>query len=170
MPEVFFISDTHLGHDNILKFTKNDGTRLRNFESLDHMHQTIIDNWCAKVGPNDKVYHLGDVAFTRRGLDIIGSLPGIKRLVRGNHDNYSTNTYKKYFNEIYGVRQLDGYWFTHIPIHPGSLGERAKANVHGHLHANTVDDSRYLNVSVERIDFTPISFDEVKDIIRARSD
>ena len=49
---------------------------------------------------------------------------------------------------------------SHVPVHPSQL-DRWKLNVHGHLHAETVmlgdiPDSRYYNVSMEAIDFTPV--------------
>ena len=49
---------------------------------------------------------------------------------------------------------------THIPIHPGQLN-RFDANIHGHIHDRKIDDKRYVNVSVEQINYTPISLDEV---------
>ena len=38
--EQWFWSDPHFFHANILKFTKEDGSRLRPFNSLDEMHET----------------------------------------------------------------------------------------------------------------------------------
>ena len=161
--KVFLISDLHLGHENILRFDRPDGTKLRpNFRDLHHMHAVICENWCRVVSPQDKVYVLGDVAFKKDALELMRGWPGHKRLVRGNHDLFTTNTYFGIFEEIYGVRQLDGYWLTHVPMHPESLSGRAKANIHGHLHANKLVDKRYVNVSVECIDYTPVDFEDIK--------
>lgn len=168
MADVWFISDTHLGHKNILNFKRNDGTPLRPFSSTWEMEGCIFERWCEVVKPQDKIYHLGDVAFTKGSLERMLALPGHKRLVRGNHDLFKMKTYTRIFEEVYGVRQLDGFWFTHVPIHEGSMGQRVKLNVHGHLHANKVmssphiEDKRYYNVSVECIDYRPINFDELK--------
>ena len=41
--------------------------------------------------------------------------------------------------------------------------ERWKGNIHGHVHANTLSDSLYINVSVENINYTPIDFEEIKE-------
>ncbi len=54
---------------------------------------------------------------------------------------------------------------THIPIHEASKS-RFAANIHGHLHTNVINDPWYINVSVEQIDFTPISWDVLVDKIR----
>ena len=167
MAEIFLISDTHMAHANILKFTHLDGSLTRpGFRDLPHMHSVIMENWCNVVRPQDTVYHLGDVAFHNYGLHLLDSLPGHKRLVRGNHDGMKTREYLTVFEEIYGVRQLNGYWLTHVPMHPQSLG-RAKANIHGHLHTRLVlgpdksPDPRYVNVCVEQINYTPVSLDTI---------
>lgn len=165
MSNVFLISDTHFGHENILKFKKKDGSPLRPFASLAEMDMAMVENWNRIVTPRDKVYHLGDVAFSQTGLLLIRALNGHKRLVRGNHDTYRTTQYFNHnmFEEIHGVRQIDGYWFTHTPMHQDSVDEkRVKANIHGHLHGNRIDHPKYFNACVENIDYSPISFDVIR--------
>lgn len=39
---------------------------------------------------------------------------------------------------------------------------RWKYNIHGHLHTNSLPDKRYINVSAEQIDLTPISLAEIR--------
>lgn len=151
-------------HENILKFKTEDGQPLREFRDLHHMHAVIMESWSRVVGPQDTVYHLGDVAFKREGLDLIKILPGKKRLVRGNHDLFKLRSYMDVFQEVYGVRQFDGYWLTHVPMHPGDM-RFAKANIHGHLHKGVVTGElaeKYVNVCVEQINYTPVSWDDIK--------
>lgn len=160
MSNIFLISDTHFGHKNILKFKRNDGNPLRPFSSVEEMDETLIENWNKVVKTQDKIYHLGDVTMSNN-LKFISKLNGHKRLVRGNHDKASIKEYIKYFEEIYGVRQWENrFIMSHIPLHSDSLG-RWKYNVHGHLHANNVPDERYINVSVEQINYTPIALEEL---------
>lgn len=163
----FVISDLHLAQESILHF-KHDGHPLRPFRDLHHMHQVICDRWRDVVKPDDKVYVLGDVAARKSVKSLLAGLPGRKRLVRGNHDHFSDNWYHEAgFERIYGVRQLDGIWLTHVPMHPQSLAGRARGNIHGHLHMNEIKfnypgssftgrDTRYFNASVERIEYTPV--------------
>lgn len=174
MVETFFLSDTHLGHSNILGFLKDDGTKLRDFSSIEEHDEFIIDNWNKTVKPSDKVYHLGDVVINRRCLPLIARLNGHKRLVRGNHDIFRTSEYLEYFDEIYGCRILDNMIFTHIPIHSQEM-RRFTANIHGHLHAKEVlasgyIDTNYLCISCEKINYTPISLDEIKQKLKYRID
>ena len=168
MANVFIISDTHFGHANILNFKQDDGSPLRSFSCVEEMDQHMIDRWNSVVRPQDHVYHLGDVAMKQQSVATVGRCNGHKRLVRGNHDIFRTKTYLQFFEEIYGIRVLDGMIFTHIPIHPESLG-RFKANIHGHVHNNVSQGHygpRYYNVSVEAIDYTPVSLEDLKERVQ----
>lgn len=161
MAKVFLIADTHFGHENILKF-QHEGKPLRPFKSLTEMHVEMIDRWNSVVTSKDKVYHLGDVAFSKSGLHLLNMLNGKKRLIRGNHDLAKTSVYLKYFQEIYGVRQINGVWLTHIPMHEDCVSSsKVKCNVHGHLHANNIDHPKYVNVCVEQINYTPVDMGEI---------
>lgn len=161
MANIYAASDWHLGHANMLNFKREDGSPLRDFTNLDEMNSYIIQKHNEVVKTQDHFYMLGDVAMKREHIALVAKLNGHKRLVRGNHDIYRTKEYLPYFDEIYGIRVLDGMIFTHIPIHPESLG-RFKANVHGHIHANKSPNGPYINVSVEAIDYTPVSLEELK--------
>lgn len=167
MANIFVISDTHFGHANILTFQNEDGSPVRTFSSVEEMDEHMIERWNSVVRPQDHVYHLGDVAMKKQFLDTLGWCSGHKRLVRGNHDIFRTKDYLKYFDEIYACRVLDGMIFTHIPIHPESLG-RFTANVHGHVHGQPQGKygPKYYNVSVEVMDYTPISLEDLKVRIR----
>lgn len=165
---VFLISDTHFGHRNILKFKRDDGSPVREFDDLNHMHRTIINNWNSVVRPQDKVYHLGDVAFQISCMQLFDFLNGKKRLIRGNHDLFQLGVYTKYFEEIYGVRQINGVWLTHVPMHEDSVNaQRVKCNAHGHLHWRKINHSKYFNCSVECINYTPIDIEEVIELTKA---
>ena len=55
MSEIFFTSDLHFGHKNLLKFTKP-----RPFTTIEEHDQTIIDNWNSVVNQDDTVYVRND--------------------------------------------------------------------------------------------------------------
>lgn len=81
---IFFTSDEHYGHFNILKFTS------RPFISLQDMKEKLINNHNSIVGKNDEVFHLGDMFWKscslRECLDIRYALNGKHYFVYGNHD------------------------------------------------------------------------------------
>jgi len=167
---IFLISDTHFGHANIISFLNDDGTRVRpHWNNVDDMDEDMINRWNHIVGPNDKVYHLGDVVMNRRYLKLVERLNGRKELVLGNHDIFDTSEYLKYFKRVHGSVKLDSLVLTHIPVHPDMLPRWSRGNIHGHVHGNSLTDPLYTNVSVEVIDYTPIPFDIILKEIREKS-
>ena len=179
MPAVFLVSDTHFGHAGVCRFTRNDGvTKLRPWDDAAEMDEAMITAWNERVRPNDKVYHLGDVVINRRSLATLARLNGDKVLIRGNHDIFKDEDYRKYFRELRAYHVMNGMILSHIPVHPESLG-RFGVNIHGHLHANRVMrdlatcgrtdviDTRYHCVCVEQTpDFAPILFEDVIERIK----
>lgn len=169
MKNIFFISDTHFGHANTFKlFKREDGTPLREFDSIEHMNDTMVERWNSVVGPYDRVYHCGDVVIRKEFLEVLRRCNGKKVLIMGNHDIFGHAAYLEHFEDIraYKVMPEHGIIASHIPVYGDALSERFGTNIHGHLHANHVmrdgvRDSRYVNVSVEQINYTPVSLDEV---------
>ncbi len=161
MSNIWIISDTHFGHASILTFKREDGSPLRDFKDVNHMDETMIERWNSVVRPQDKVYHLGDVAMNPKFIPLVGRCNGHKRLILGNHDHGKVKQlYTPYFEAIYSLRLLDRMMFTHVPVHPDSIG-KSIANIHGHTHGKDMG-KRYFDVSVEAIDYTPISLEDLK--------
>lgn len=178
MPSVFLTSDTHFGHTNICKFTNYDGSPVRPWDDVQEMDEEMVKRWNDTVGPNDKVYHLGDVVINRKALAIMDRLNGDKVLIRGNHDIFRLSDYTPYFRDVRGCHVMNGMILTHIPISKDSLS-RFGCNIHGHTHGNRVRKMRgvnvktgeilysdeidpdYFSVCVEHTDFTPILFEKV---------
>ena len=169
MKNVFFISDHHFHHANILGFRDASGNTFRNFVDVLEMDFHMVDRWNSVVGPGDKVYHLGDFAFGKNP-SIAGQLRGEKVLIKGNHDRFSPLEYMKYFKDIRStdIRGDLGIIMSHVPIHPNSLRYNYP-NVHGHLHCNKINDPRYFNVSVEQLNYVPIELGELKERLRNQS-
>lgn len=187
MVNTFVCADLHLSHRGIVKFVKDDGTKVRPWDNTQDMDEAIIQNWNNTVKPDDKVYVLGDVVINRSALPLLGRLNGTKILIKGNHDVFRLNEFTPYFKDIRGSHTFGEFILTHIPIHPMEIAPsgRWKGNIHGHLHTDFVGvvkyrevpcvdgrgswreayvapDPRYLCVSMEQINFTPISWDDVK--------
>lgn len=159
MPNTFFIADLHFGHANILQYCQ------RPFKDVDEMHNALITNWNRVVGPLDKVYVLGDAVIPRRALKFYAELNGKKRLIRGNHDIFKDKDYTPYFERMHAYRVFPDFICSHIPLHPASV-VRYGVNVHGHLHGNTLNDPRYVCVSVEQphMNFTPIELEDLRKL------
>lgn len=148
MNRVFVIGDTHFGHKRVTEF--------RPWLTVEDHDRNLIELWNSVVRTKDVVWHLGDVCLGgRQNLDVLNRLNGTKKLVLGNHDVYPLECYIPYFSKIFGAAQWNDCALTHIPIHPQQLEHRFRLNVHGHLHAATINDSRYRNVAAEQIGYTP---------------
>lgn len=82
MGQVFFTSDHHFGHQNIISYC------ARPWDSVEEMTEGLVEAWNETVHPDDLVYYLGDFAMGRIDdtLPIVGRLNGTKLLVPGNHD------------------------------------------------------------------------------------
>tara|TARA_R100001086_G_scaffold191630_1_gene109001 strand:- start:37 stop:567 length:531 start_codon:yes stop_codon:yes gene_type:complete len=165
MSNLFFISDTHFSHTNILKFE----AEARPFNTLEEHDEELITRWNSRVQPDDRLIHLGDVCFkpaTRLGA-IMSRLNGKKTLVLGNHDVAPMDEYMKWFERIMVTYKIPktNVICSHYPMHPCQLENRYNINVHGHCHSFHVDDPRYINISCENTGLFPISLDELKQRI-----
>lgn len=172
MADIWFISDTHFFHDNILNFVDSDGKFIRGqFGSVDEMNWTMVENWNSVVKPQDKVWHLGDVAFKTTAkaeavAHLLKSLNGHKRLVVGNHDNLKAPALVNNFEKIelwkgFPDKYLNkAFTCSHIPLRLDSLRD-GKTNVHGHLHQNLMAEKGYITVCVEHRNYTPVHLDQI---------
>lgn len=165
----WFISDTHFFHTNILKFTGDDGRRIRQFNSLEEMHEYQIQSWNAVVKDQDYVYHLGDVTFQYHAgfNELMSRLKGRKRLIIGNHDKIWNPNLQRWFEKAFlwhGFKEHN-FTATHMPALLDGLRD-GYYNVHGHTHQNNKDNPRYINVSCEVLDHTPINIEELSERIK----
>lgn len=165
MRDIFVISDTHFGHENILTFTDEHRNVVRSFSDVDEMDALMIENWNKTVKDEDIVYHLGDVYFGK-GHKVLPFLKGRKRLVLGNHDNPKSDHLMKNFQKIMLLRHFPEFdcILTHIPMHESGIF-KVNYNVHGHIHQKDSPTERHINCSVEVINYTPIA---IEDLMKGR--
>lgn len=157
------ISDLHLGHKNILKYSGE----FRGGTTSEEHDVWLIEQWNSVVKKCDLVYVLGDFAINMPALRMAKQLKGQKVLVRGNHDKESAQHYLEYFNQVQGLLSYKGiFWLSHAPIHPQEL--RGRINIHGHVHQNVVlkedgsSDDRYISACVEATYGIPQNLDELQ--------
>jgi calcineurin-like phosphoesterase family protein len=157
MSRVFMISDLHLGHAAVLKFSKE-----RVGETIEEHDEWLRDQWNSVVYKRDLVYVLGDVAWNHESLAMLSQMNGQKTLIMGNHDKMEVGYYLEYFARIRpSPWSYKGFWLSHCPIHPLEL--RGRGNIHGHVHSKLIPDSRYVSVCVEALDGVPKLFTEIKE-------
>lgn len=166
MPNIFFTSDTHFYHKNIIKYCD------RPFKDVDEMNFEMIKRWNAKVQPHDTVYHLGDVTFAGSDKNLIlHELNGFKKLIPGNHDNVREmakyfDIEDRLFNLSLGPHKIV---LCHYPIESWENAFHGWYHFHGHTHGHTKEfnskkDHR-VDVGVDVHNFEPVSYDEILDYI-----
>ena len=179
--KVFFTSDLHFGHENIIRFVG------RPFRDLKEMHEALIANWNETVPDDGIVFNLGDVCLGGSYVwhHNLEQLRGTQYLIMGNHDykNYR-ESYSKYFQMVSQQMYIyvDGVsiYLNHHPFlcFGGAYNKEHNVwNLFGHVHSgpgssNGKDHNRlqYLaptqyDVGVDNNNFRPVSFWEVKEII-----
>ena len=158
MNNIWFTSDTHFGHSNIIPYCRPQ------FSSVEEMEETIIDRWNAVVRKDDRVYHLGDFAWKPADAKRVRHrLNGTIRLIVGNHDDIPALAAAGLFQRIYLWRQFREHGFTasHIPMRLDQLRHGSK-NLHGHVHGNLEGlEDFHRDMSVESTGFQPVHLDEI---------
>ena len=163
---IYLISDTHFYHNNIIKYSN------RPFNNVNEMNIKIIENWNSVISKNDTVIHLGDFALAHFDIskNILDNLNGFKIIIKGNHDRSIKWLLRLGFNRAYKSLFLNTKYgklfFIHKPSKVSkSLEEQCDFIIHGHLHERNLSDidyaidkniKKYINVSVEQINYKPI--------------
>jgi len=176
---VWFISDPHFGHKNIIKYCN------RPFDSVELMDEVLIKNWNDSISDGDIVFCLGDFSLTSnlKTIQILERLNGNKVLIRGNHEKSVLGTEKSrsFFNggiyDLLDIRVIDdevtdGFQdliLCHYPMLTWNRSHRNSFQLFGHVHGaldgNNKLSPNQLDVGVDSHNFSPINYDRVKEII-----
>lgn len=177
LSKIFFTSDTHFNHANIIKYCN------RPFRDIKEMNIALIDNWNKVVPKDGTVFHLGDFAFGGFSTyeSIRPHLNGNIVLITGNHDIRNINVQNQ--QRLYKMFEWVGEMLTiHIEKRPIILSHYPLRcypdkyyNLFGHIHsgpnATSVDvlenifkPTQY-DVGVDNNNYTPVSWLQIKNII-----
>lgn len=157
-------SDLHLGHDNIIRYTQ------RPFADAEQMDASLYANWAATVPAQDALIFVGDVAMRaavggHTWARIRAAQGAPKHLVFGNHDLTGSGELRvDGFDTVSAALCIDGdppLLCTHMPL---AEVPRGCVNVHGHTHAEPPRRSRHINVSVEQLEYRPVSIQRVRGL------
>lgn len=181
---IWFTSDHHFGHANIIKYCE------RPFNSVAHMNASMVGAWNGVVAPGDIVYYLGDFAMQPHLVaEILPQLNGTKILVAGNHDRCHPkigspdkwlqayidagfiSVHSEMDMEIGDQNVLLHHFPYRIETEPKQkyYGQRPVDNggwlIHGHVHNRWKLSGRQINVSVENWNFEPVSQETIAAVI-----
>ncbi len=180
--EIFFSSDIHFNHKNIVKGTTSwrneDGSipmgSVRDFDTIEEMNDTLINNFNKRIGQDDLLFLLGDIAF--------GGYESIERfldrlvcknvsLIYGNHDqNIKKSIYglQDRFMGCYDYREIAlndrDFVLCHYPLQSWNKLNKGAIHLHGHVHLPKqlkLGKGKMLDVGVDGNDLNPYHIDEI---------
>lgn len=171
MSNVFFTSDMHFYHENIIKYSS------RPFESVEDMNEKLISNWNSVVSKNDIVYDLGDFAFSniKNIKGILKRLNGKHFFIYGNHDhvickNKKTLLEEKLFFSIENYKSIKINDKNIVLFHYGcrvwDKSFYGSWHLYGHSHGTLPPLGKSVDVGIDskfiHDEYRPTSFDEIK--------
>jgi calcineurin-like phosphoesterase family protein len=175
----FFTSDTHWFHKNIIEYSNQP------FRTVDEMNESMIRNWNEVVGINDNVYHIGDFSFAdkEKTMRLIDRLNGNIHFVYGNHDKVIRRSAELQSRFVWckEVAEIDvddpdapkgkrRIFLSHYAHRVWNKSHHGVWHLYGHSHGSLPDDptSRSFDVGVDCHQYYPLSYNEVKAIIKKK--
>lgn len=184
---IYFTSDQHFGHANIITYCE------RPWDSVEAMNQGLVDRWNERVKPEDRVHMLGDLCWGRvdKYAHYLEQLNGEKFLTPGNHDTVwegnRTQRDKGVLASL-GIQVMPSQWtfyawpdyefqVCHFPFqdearHTSAYDEYLPETdgrwlLHGHVHGawTARPERREINVGVDVWDWSPVSLEEIVEIV-----
>jgi len=190
---LFFTSDTHYNHSNICRATTNwtsADNLTRDFKSLEHMNDTIVNNINEIVGENDVLIHLGDWSFG--GFEMVEEFRNRiicknVHLVLGNHDHHierNKDGIQRLFTSVNHYVELDirrpslikkgeidkfNFVCMHYPIASWNNMNSEVMHLHGHVHLpkhQRIADGKAMDVGCDGNEIYPLSMIEVYNLLK----
>jgi calcineurin-like phosphoesterase family protein len=168
----WFTGDTHFGHANIIKYCN------RPFKDVVEMNETIISNWNKVVEKDDLVYHLGDFCFGRNDFEFdayFKRLNGLIVFIKGNHDRLAWKNRGKFYAYSDSYREIkvneQNITLCHYAMRVFNKSHHGAWHLYGHSHGSLPDDPNSLSFDcgVDCHNFTPINFEQVKEIMSKKT-
>ncbi len=181
MRQLFFVADTHFDHGGIGPDGQRRGMLKHRpqFETLDEMHELIVTNWNERVGTGDRIIHLGDFGFKPSRIpEWTKILNGEIHLVLGNHDKDWPWSQERIdhcgfasVRPAYYLRH-EGYklYLHHYACRVWRNSSHGSFHLFGHSHGDMPGLNRSMDVGVDANNFTPLSFEEIRDRLCACPD
>jgi calcineurin-like phosphoesterase family protein len=158
IPDVYLTSDTHYAHKNICKATSSWDKGYRDFDLLQQMNNTIVDNINNVVPQDGLLIHCGDWSFG--GIDKIEEFR--KRivceniiLIEGNHDHNIKKGNKHLFNIFtkIGYFEIENLKFVccHYPMSIWHQSHKDVPLFYGHVHGSFENVGKSLDVGIDNV-------------------
>jgi calcineurin-like phosphoesterase family protein len=171
MPNTWFTADFHLGHKNIIRYCN------RPFDSVEAMNCAILERLNSSVKTNDVLYFLGDFCIGPKARAL-----ALRREIRckkifavpGNHDK-DTRKLTQEFSWLGDLAEVSisgqRIVLCHYAMRVWNHSSHGAWHLYGHSHGrlSAPDGSLSMDVGVDTHDFSPWSFDEIRDRMIAKA-
>ena len=130
----------------------------------------LVEEWNRRVGPQDRVYHLGDFALCHpyKAKEIRKKLNGDIYLIRGNHEKTAERIKDEFvwIKDVFYLKMPDGQrlWLSHYAHRVWLGSHKGVWHLHGHSHGSLCDDPHAysLDMAVDVWGWGPVSYEEVR--------
>lgn len=194
MKNIWFTSDTHFGHKNIVRGTtewtefkegsSHQGTR--DFDTLEEHNAALVKSINSLVKHDDVLYHLGDWSF--------GGHQNIKtfrdqlycreiHLIFGNHDQHIEpidSPYRSLFASLSHKVELSykidsktsgrygktKFFLSHYGHRVWNQSHHGVIHLYGHSHGTLPGFGRSMDVGVDTNNLYPYHLDEIVDLMK----
>lgn len=187
MQNVFFTSDHHFGHRNVIEFCK------RPFGDVDEMTEAMIDRHNEVVRPGDLVYILGDMFWRSVRKEsanaILWRMNGQKYYIWGNHEETMRDIQNDpqmrehfvWYRDIANIHPADTphIILCHYAMRTWEGSHKGAWQLYGHSHNGlsksvagvTLEESPLsMDVGVDTHNFYPWHLDEVAQEIKTKNE
>jgi calcineurin-like phosphoesterase family protein len=163
---IWFTSDEHYGHKNILKYCS------RPYSNIEEHDENLIRNHNEVVSDDDTVFHAGDFTLMHGREKVhkkyIMRLKGKHRFIVGSHDYWLQGWNE---HEIFELKHQK----RHIVICHYSMRTWARSHynswqLYGHSHGKLEPIGKQWDIGVDNNNYYPVSFDQITEIMKTRPD
>jgi calcineurin-like phosphoesterase family protein len=162
---IFFTSDEHYGHANIIKYCG------RPFKSIEEMDEELIRRHNSVVQKYDMVIHAGDFAMCseKEAYKYIYRLTGQPLFLRGSHDKWLR---KDAPASTLWEGEIEGQYIAicHYAMRVWPRSHYNSWQLYGHSHGKLEPIGKQWDIGVDNNNFTPVSFEQLKAIMLDRPD
>lgn len=196
MKNIWFFSDPHYGHKNICRGTttwkvQEDGSNhgiqsLRDFDTVEEMNDTLVNNLNSCIKAEDEVFCLGDWSFGgHENIKIFRNRLNCKtiHLIFGNHDQHiepKDSPYRGCFNSVQYVKAFSlkidsmssgkygktGFFLSHYGHRVWNQSHHGVIHLYGHSHGSLPGLGRSMDVGVDTHNLYPYHLDEIVAIMK----
>jgi len=165
----WFTADWHMGHHNIIKYANRHP-----FSDVFVMGEKILTYYNQRVSDNDRVFFLGDLAFNPLIAEhTLKHMKGKIHFIMGNHDYRSRKEIEKHCKSVNNLLtiEIEGQKIVlcHYAMRVWDQSHHGSWQLYAHSHGKLPPQERQWDVGVDNNNYSPVSFDKIREIITGES-